>query len=159
MRVARPARMHANNWLTRLALVGLLGLGGCYRATFFPNPNLAQGETHERWSDFFVFGLVGHEQFDTREFCPNQEVTMVRTGGNFATGLVSALTIGIYTPRKVYISCAPARGSAERSLEIEADEAGRPIRAVLHNDAGERELAIQVLSPEVFLFHQPGGST
>jgi hypothetical protein len=35
-------------------------------------------------------------------------VAQVQTGANFATGLVSFLTIGIYTPRKVYVTCAAA---------------------------------------------------
>lgn len=151
--------MNAPSWLSRLALVALLGSTGCYHATFFPDPSLARGQTHEEWSDFFVFGLVGDEHFDTRSFCPSQEVAMVRTGGNFATGLVSALTIGIYTPRKLYVSCAAAPGVAARSLEIEADAGGRPVSATLRSAQGERRVAIEALSTRLFIFHTAGGAS
>jgi hypothetical protein len=39
-------------------------------------------------------------------------VARVRTGGNFATGLVSFVTIGIYTPRKVYVTCVDEEATA-----------------------------------------------
>jgi hypothetical protein len=48
-------------------------------------------------------------------------VAQVQTGANFGTGLVSILTIGIYTPRKVYVTCA-ANG---RAMQLDLDEQGR----------------------------------
>jgi len=82
----------------------LLGTNGCYKATFI-NPAVVPGETHEEWTDFFIVGLVGKEEFDVREFCPG-EAAKVATGGNFLTDLVTVVTLGIYAPRKVYVTCA-----------------------------------------------------
>jgi hypothetical protein len=110
----------------------LLSTGGCYKATFYKNPSVVKGEEHEEWTDFFVFGMVGTERIDVNDFCPTGEAAVVRTGGNVATGLVGALTIGIYTPRKVYVTCA-ANGPAAsaRRLELELSEQGAPLNAKL----------------------------
>ncbi len=86
------------------AVVALLATSGCFKATFI-NPTVVPGETHEEWTDFFLGGVVGTEDFDVRDFCPG-EAAMVATGGDFLTGLVSVATLGIYVPRKVYVTCA-----------------------------------------------------
>jgi hypothetical protein len=97
----------------RCALIacGAIALSGCYKATFI-QPKTAAGVEHDEWTDFFVFGLVGEERRDIAGYCAG-EVARVRTGGNFGTGLVSAVTIGIYTPRKVYVTCADDAATKE----------------------------------------------
>ncbi|MDX2052808.1 MAG: hypothetical protein SFV15_10480 [Polyangiaceae bacterium] len=112
-----------------LAVLLLLPLSGCYRATFFENPTAVRGNEHERWTDFFIFGLVGTQDFSIKEFCPSGEVAQVRTGANFGTGIVGFLTIGIYTPRKLYVTCAATGKAARRELEIDATSSGEPVAA------------------------------
>ena len=113
-------------------------MNGCYKATFYKNSSVVKGEEHEEWTDFFVFGTVGTEHIDVKKFCPTGEAAMVRTGGNVGTGVIGALTIGIYTPRKVYVTCA-ANGPAAsaRRLELELGEQGEPLNAKL-TDGDER---------------------
>ncbi|HEX2877161.1 MAG TPA: hypothetical protein VHP33_38185 [Polyangiaceae bacterium] len=106
----------------------LLATSGCYKATFYKNASAVKGQEHEEWTDFFVFGMVGSEQIDVKKFCSNGDAAVIRTGGNVGTGLVGALTIGIYTPRKVYVTCAadgPARTA--RRLELELSGQGEPV--------------------------------
>jgi hypothetical protein len=79
---------------------------GCYKATFIRDSSAVRGVEHDEWTNFFLFGLVNEQTIDVHQFCPNGKVAQVQTGANFATGLVSFLTIGIYTPRKVYVTCA-----------------------------------------------------
>src|SRR5947209_19764969 len=78
----------------------LASTAGCYKATFISDPNAVRGAEREKWTNFFLFGLVGDETLDVNQFCPDGRVAELQTGGNFLTGLVSALTIGIYTPRR-----------------------------------------------------------
>ena len=92
-------------WLKVLLLAATLASSGCYRATFYRDPSVSKGETHDQWTNFYVFGLVGKQRVDVRPFCPGGDIASVQTGGNFATGLVSLVTIGVYTPRKVYVTC------------------------------------------------------
>ena len=136
------------------ALAVLLGLAGCYKATFYQNPHATPGAHHERWTAFFIFGLVGSQRIDVRDFCGSDELAEVRTGGNFATGLLSAITIGIYTPRKVYVTCAArigqVRRSPERRLELALDAEGRPVSAELHTHHGVRVGRIAQTGPSAF---------
>jgi hypothetical protein len=109
------------------AVACLLGGSGCYKNTFV-NTGVTPGTEHDEWTSFFIFGLVGHEKIDVKKFCPG-EVAMVRTGGNVGTVLVQALTIGIYSPRKVYVTCAAGggTGAAEpRDVQVSFDESGKP---------------------------------
>lgn len=131
-------------WQVRSVAAALLvlsaGLGsGCYKATFI-DPNASAGEEHEEWTDFYIFGLVGEEEVDARRFCQGP-VALVRTGGNFGTGIVTVLTIGIYAPRKVYVTCAAApsasvRAGAAQDLVVE-ERAGAPVRARRTSAGGE----------------------
>jgi hypothetical protein len=108
--------------LGRAALLAiLLGGAGCYKATFIRDPNVVRGAEHDQWLDFWVFGIVGEQNIDVKQFCPDGRVAQVVTGGNFATGIVSLLTIGIYAPRKVYVTCA----TDGRALQLELDEQGK----------------------------------
>lgn len=96
-------------------LAAALSLTGCAKATFVQPGNVGQ-DRHEEWTDFYVFGLVGEEHIDARKFCPDR-VAQVRTGANAGTLVVTILTIGIYAPRKVYVTCgaAPTFASSEVS--------------------------------------------
>jgi len=94
-------------WIVCLSIaVWAVGSAGCYKATFVQNPaSLDREWTHEEWTSHWFWGLAGEEHVDVQSICP-QGVDIVRTGGNFGTDLVGALTLGIYRPRKVYLICS-----------------------------------------------------
>ena len=119
-------------------------MSGCYKATFYKNASVVKGEEHEEWTDFFVFGAVGTEQVDVKKFCGNGEAAVVKTGGNVGTGLVGALTIGIYTPRKVYVTCA-AKGPAQnaRRLELELGAQDEPVNGLVTNGNERTSVVIE----------------
>jgi hypothetical protein len=124
----------------RIGGCGLLlcafALGGCYRATFISNPQAVRGVEHDKWNHFFIFGLVGEAELDVRQFCPDGRVAELQTQETFLNGLVGLLTIGIYAPRTVYVTCA---AGARTRLELDADPRGRPVAARLwHEGAVER---------------------
>lgn len=91
------------------SLAALLLLSGCYKATFVADARVPDDvePTHEQWNDFFLFGTTGTAHTDVRSHCPGG-AAVVRTGGNVGTMLLAVITIGIYTPRKTYITCAPS---------------------------------------------------
>ena len=139
----------------RLLLLGLLfGQAGCYKASFYTDPKLVRGLEHDRWTDFFVFGLVGTEEIDVRSFCEDKNIAEVKTGGNFATSFVSAITLGIYTPRKVYVTCAagPAKSRfGSRKLQLDVDSDGLPVRAVVSTEDGNQQVArITSVAPNTY---------
>jgi len=102
-------------------LAALLGSAGCYKATFIRDPSAVKGMERDQWLNFFIFGIVGEQDLDVRQFCPDGRVAQVETHGNFGTGIVTVLTIGIYAPRKVTVTCA-ADG---RAMQLELDEQGK----------------------------------
>ncbi len=90
-----------------VAALTLASTSGCYKATFVEDPSQVKREpTHEEWSDHFVFGLVGDKEYDTRQWCP-EGTAVTRTGGNVGTSALTVVTLGIYAPRKVYVTCEP----------------------------------------------------
>ena len=128
-----------------LPLLLLFGLAGCYRASFYTDPKLVRGLEHDQWTDFFIFGLVGSEDIDVRQFCEGKPIAEVKTGGNFATAFVSAITIGIYSPRKIYVTCgaspSPSRYSSGHKLQLDVNAAGEPVSAVVSTDDGHNQVA------------------
>jgi hypothetical protein len=128
-----------------LLLLLLIAQASCYRASFYADPKLVRGLEHDQWTDFFVFGLVGKEEFDVRSFCEGRPIAEMKTGGNFATSLVSALTIGIYTPRQVYVTCAASPGQSRygssRKLQLDLDSYGQPVRALVATEVGGTQVA------------------
>jgi hypothetical protein len=107
-------------------LAATMALTGCGYTYHFQNVNTMPGEEHNEWASFFLFGLVGDYELDVRDFCPNGDVHEITTGTNFLTWLVSTVTIGIYTPRKVNIWCAAGARKTAYSVELGAD--GKPSR-------------------------------
>jgi hypothetical protein len=107
---ARTLRGKPGRALPRFAVLASLCLSGCYKASFV-DPNAVPGARHEEWTSFFLYGLVGNEERQIREYCQGP-VAELRTGANVGTAVVSVVTLGIYTPRKVYVTCAkPGAGT------------------------------------------------
>lgn len=128
---------------------------GCFKATFIRDTNAVRGAEHDRWVDFFIFGLVGEPTFDVHQFCPDGRVAQVQTGANFGTGIVSLLTIGIYAPRKVYVTCATDRGATDQGahaarLELTADEEGRPVAAARRSGEVQTRAMVTAAGPEAW---------
>jgi hypothetical protein len=104
-RYSPAARRIAHKLGGVLIAASLLGTTGCYKATFVEDPRAAKQEpTYDEWTDHYAFGLIGDEQYDTRKWCP-EGTGAVRTGGNAGTTTLTILTLGIYAPRKVYVTC------------------------------------------------------
>lgn len=98
---------------TRRWVIAFLGLAsgvlasGCYKASFVEDPSSAEVDappTVEVRTDHYLFGLIGHEEVDTRDHCP-EGTSAVRTGGDASTGALTVVTLGVYAPRKVFITC------------------------------------------------------
>jgi hypothetical protein len=58
----------------------------------------------------WIFGLVAADEIDVRKECPTG-VAVIETEQSFVNGLVGALTIGIFTPQHVRITCAMGTAS------------------------------------------------
>jgi hypothetical protein len=120
--------MTLRNGLTRviLSLLLLCSMTGCGFTYRFRNTSTVAGIQHEELASYYLFGIVGDNTIDVREFCGQSEVHEVTTGTNFMTWLVTTFTIGIYNPRKVNITCSG--GPRNTSYEIDFGGHGDPMR-------------------------------
>lgn len=88
-----------------LAMLGLLGAGACFHQIVQTGAPAGTNVIDKPWVNGWLWGLVANDQVDVRRECP-MGVAMVETEQSFVNGLVSAVTIGIYTPQHVRITCA-----------------------------------------------------
>lgn len=81
----------------------LLALPGC--AATFVDVRVKPGEEKTQWAHFYVLGALGEAEVDVRDHCPTARAHAVWVGEDVFTLAVSVVTLGIYTPRKVAVTC------------------------------------------------------
>ena len=92
-------------------LAACLCLSGCYHAHVTTNKAAGDTVVQESWAPSFLFGLVPAE-IDVADQCTNGIASAEREL-SFLNMLVGGLTLNIYTPQNVTVTCA-AGGSASR---------------------------------------------
>jgi hypothetical protein len=83
----------------------LLLATGCYHATIETGLQPSPQTVEKKWASGFIFGLVPPSTIETKAKCANG-VAKVETQLSFLNQLVSALTLGIYTPMDIRATCA-----------------------------------------------------
>ena len=98
------------------ALLGaVVALSGCYHATIETGLPPGNQTLEKAWASGWVFGLVPPSTVETASRCPNG-VARVETKLSFLNMLVSAITLSIYTPMSILVTCAgTSMEEAERS--------------------------------------------
>jgi len=81
------------------------------------------------WVTGWFWGLVPAAEIDVRQQCP-RGTAIVETEMSFMNGLASAVTLGIYTPQHVRVTCASGTaslppGASEIRVPVEASRAER----------------------------------
>lgn len=125
---------------TRVTLVGALLLGGCYHATIETGLAPSAQVIDQGFASGWIYGLVPPKTVATASKCP-AGVAKVETQLSFVNQLVSFLTLGIYTPMHIRVTCA-APGSAsigapESTLAVEVG-AGTPVIQARFAEAADR---------------------
>jgi hypothetical protein len=62
------------------------------------------------WVSTWLWGLVAAQPIDVRQQCPSG-TAMIESETSFVNGLVGALTLGIWTPQHVRVTCASGSAS------------------------------------------------
>ena len=128
--------MKRKRW-SSLALVVFLGTGCFHQVVQTGNPAGAT-VVDKQFVPGWLFGLVPNTEVDVRKECP-MGVAVVETETSFVNGLVGAVTLGIFTPQHVRITCASRSASLPagmRQLSIPAG-ATQEIEAALVRQAIE----------------------
>lgn len=98
--------MKRNRFVLLALACSMLVLSGCYRV-HLPGTSANKPERdpdYDKWQSHFVFGLAGTTEVDQKAICP-QGVEFAKSFFNGWQGLVSGLTLGIYTPNKYQVWC------------------------------------------------------
>ena len=103
-----------------LMMVAVLS-AGCFHATIETDLAPSNRRIENKWASGWILGLVPPPTVETAQRCPNG-VARVDTERSFLNQIVSILTIGIYTPMSIVVTCA-----AGPSGEDAADEASMQV--------------------------------
>lgn len=101
-------------------LLGLMVLlSGCYAATVETGRPPSSTVIKKTFAASWIFGLVPPKTIETASTCPNG-VSRVETQLSFVNQLVGMLTLGIYTPMQIVVTCASAQetGMNEAGIDI-----------------------------------------
>jgi hypothetical protein len=118
-------------------LLALLLTTACYHQVVQTGATPGPQVIEHPWTATYLFGLVPAAEISTVAQCPNG-VAVVETQQTFLNGLVGALTLGIYTPQTVRITCAAGddAASAPDALTVRvADGGGVDARAAATREA------------------------
>jgi hypothetical protein len=97
---------------TFAGLMLALLLTGCYHQVVRTGAPPGDVVVERPWTATYLFGLVPATAINTAAQCPNG-VAIVETQQTFVNGLVGVLTLGVYTPQTVRITCAGAGAMSE----------------------------------------------
>lgn len=104
----------------------LAGLAvGCHKATYTTGPAPSSTAT-AKTKAFYLWGLVRKHEIDVTQVCGN-EAAWFQNRQTFLNGFLSAITLGIYTPRKFEIRCAATSTAAAPAQAPTSVQTSTPI--------------------------------
>lgn len=116
-----------------------MAVGGCYHATIETGLTPSTKVLEQKWASGWIYGLVPPKIVETASRCPDG-VAKVETQLSFLNQVVQILTLGIYTPMDIRVTCAlPAGTTAPQGamLTVPADADSDGVRAAFRA-AGEQ---------------------
>jgi hypothetical protein len=133
--------------------VSLLALSSaaCFHQVVNTGRTAGTTTVEKQWVTTWLWGLVPAQPIDVRAQCPSG-VAVITTEQSFVNGLAAVVTLGIFTPQHVTVTCASGTAmlpSGAHELRIPAD-ASADERAALVGDA-IRE-TVETSSPTILRF-------
>ena len=91
-------------------------LAGCYHASVETGRQPGQQHVEKGWASSYFAGAISPSTVDVRSACTNG-VSKVETKHSFLNMLVGGLTLAIYTPISIDVTCAatPAASVPQRT--------------------------------------------
>ncbi len=101
--------MPAARTITLLAT--LTTLGACFHVTVETGLTPSTKVLEQKWASSWIYGLVPPKTVETASRCPDG-VAKVETQLSFLNQVVHILTLGIYTPMDIRVTCALPDGAS-----------------------------------------------
>jgi hypothetical protein len=96
--------------------VALLANTGCYHATIETGLTPSTETIEEPFASGWIYGLVPPNTISTQAKCKHG-VAKVETQHSFVNSLVGIITLGIYTPMDIKVTCAASETSLLNGAE------------------------------------------
>ncbi len=135
-------------------VVAALVLSGCFHQVVNTGRPAGATKVEKPWTSTWIFGLVEAPPIDVRQQCSGG-VAIIESKMTFVNGLASMLTLGIWTPLTVSVTCASGgrasldAGMPTLPLGTDADAVERAAR-LAHERATPVALVWEpTISPEV----------
>ena len=108
---------------SRLSLVvSAVLLSGCFHQIVQTGRTPGTTVVERPWTATWLWGLIAADEISVVAQCPNGVAT-VETQQSFLNGLVGGLTLGIYTPQEVKVTCASGSGALPGTRHIDVAHA------------------------------------
>lgn len=117
----------------------MVALAGCYHATVDTGVAPSSVVIEKRWASGWILGLVPPSTVETAARCPSG-VARAETKLSFLNQVVSILTLSIYTPMEIRVTCAEATATTAAALMV-PDTASTGSWQAASSDAAERSAA------------------
>lgn len=131
------------------ALIAVTSLAACYHATVETGLTPSTQVLEQSFASSWIYGLVPPKTVQTASRCPDG-VARVETELSFLNQLVHLLTLGIYTPMHIKVTCAQRAGASaapSASLTVPRGADDRTVRSIFSGaaaDAAENHGAVLV---------------
>jgi hypothetical protein len=109
-------------------------LAGCYHATIETGLTPSTQVLEQSFASAWIYGLVPPKTVSTTSRCPDG-AAKVETQLSFVNGLVGLLTLGIYTPMHIRVTCAQGSAATGAMLEVPADATVAAVQATFGSAA------------------------
>ena len=100
--------MNRRRWCPTILLV--LATSACFHQVVRTGRPASQTVVDKPWVNTWLWGLVAAHPLEVSQQCRSGTAS-IETETSFVNGLVGALTLGIYTPQHVRITCASGSAS------------------------------------------------
>ncbi len=104
-------------------LIAAVSLTGCYHATIETGLTPSTQVVEQSFASSWIYGLVPPKTVETASRCPNG-VAKVETQHTFVNQLVGFITLGIYTPMHIRVTCAQGTDVSPAATLTIPEEAG-----------------------------------
>ncbi len=129
-----------NRSLELVAAAGLFLLAGCFHATIETGLAPSNQVVEKGFASSWIAGLVPPSTVETQAKCPHG-VSKVETQLSFVNQLVAFLTLDIYTPMNIKVTCAEGGRAAippgSTKIEVGQGAAANQIRDAFERAAAE----------------------
>lgn len=112
----------------------LIPLVACYHATIETGLTPSTVVLEQSFASSWIYGLVPPKTVSTTSRCPGG-VAKVETQHTFLNQLVGFLTLGIYTPMYIRVTCAQAGATSTTTLTVPASADETAVREAFGNAA------------------------